>query len=122
MKKINKILIAIALIIVTFLVSNSVLAETISRTFSTYNSGNGRPSGFYGVLAGTDNVAPLIKIVEPANTINKFSILLQRRCWIWWWKHSYTNYIHSIYELITIKKFICSTISKLRKCNSSYRS
>ncbi len=68
MKKVNKILIAIALIIVTFLVSNSVLADTISRTFTTYQNGNGRPSGFYAIMAGTDNVAPLIKIVEPANT------------------------------------------------------
>ena len=70
MKKVNKILIAIALMIVTFLVSNSVLAATISRTFTTYNNGNGRKSGFYAVLAGTDSLAPLIKIVETANTNN----------------------------------------------------
>ena len=69
MKKVNKILIAIALIMVTFLVSNSVFAATISRTFSTYNNGNGRPSGFYAVLARSSDV-PLIKIVEQGNATN----------------------------------------------------
>ena len=53
MKKVNKILIA----------------ETISRTFSTYNNGNGRPSGFYAVLARVSDV-PLIKIVEQGNATN----------------------------------------------------
>ena len=70
MKKVNKLLIAIALIIVTFLVSNSVLAETVSRTFSTYQNGNGRPSGFYSVIAEGGNLPPIIKIVDQDNASN----------------------------------------------------
>ena len=73
MKKVNKILIAIALMIVTFLVSNSVLAATISRTFTTYNNGNGRPTGFYGILSGTSNIAPIIKIVEVGGSVSSTS-------------------------------------------------
>ncbi len=63
MKKVSKILIAIAVMVITFLVSNSILAATISRTFSTYNNGNGRPSGYYAIVAngGTERI---IKIVE----------------------------------------------------------
>ncbi len=72
MKKVNKILIAIALVIVTFLVSNNVLAATINRTFSTLN-GNGRASGYYVVMSGTDSLAPLIKIVE-TNNLNNNSV------------------------------------------------
>ena len=70
MKKISKILIAIALIIVTFLVSNNVLAATVSRHFSTYDNYNGRQSGYYGIAGGTGNTVPIIKIVDQDNTNN----------------------------------------------------
>jgi hypothetical protein len=73
MKKVKKILIAIALMIVTFLVSNSVLAVAISRTFTTYRNGNGRPTGFYGILSGTSNISPIIKIVEVDGSVSSTS-------------------------------------------------
>ncbi len=67
MKKISKILIAIALIIVTFLASNSVHAATISRYFTTFNRNNSRASGYYGIAAGTSgSTIPIIKIQEKA--------------------------------------------------------
>ena len=67
MKKISKILIAIALIIVTFLASNSVHAATISRYFTTFNRNNSRASGYYGIAAGTGgSTIPIIKIQEKA--------------------------------------------------------
>jgi hypothetical protein len=59
--------------IVTFLVSNSVLAAAISRTFTTYRNGNGRPTGFYGILSGTSNISPIIKIVEVDGSVSSTS-------------------------------------------------
>jgi len=66
MNKISKIFMSIILMIAVVVMGQTSFASTTStsRWFSTYNNGNGRPSGYYYVNTEDNYDMPIIKIQE----------------------------------------------------------